>query len=486
VNISTHSAWKKHLLLGASLIVGGILLFAGLTSDPRLPRAGGLLGLAVEAIAVLTGLWFVLISLVELATHEPATIGWNVATAVPPIALAGLTIVFLWNRVSGPEHDQAAAPPPPQKQARPPFSSRPSRSAKSGTSSSAPPPPQKQAPLPLGGPGAATYVDVFFATDRAASNDDSAFAASRGTAMTYGHCEVSIPYGHRTGDLERPHWYYWEFREDPAKHVVLQRVTRETGNQFWKDINVEIEETAEKKVLLFVHGYNVSFKDAALRTGQLAFDLDLRGEASRGIAGFYSWPSRGEPIPYAVDENNAEWTQFHLTEFLTAFLRTAPAHSVYLMAHSMGSRPTLRAISSLSATHPELVARIHGLILAAPDIDADTFRTQVAPLFASTRLAGTLYVSSKDKPLGASMHLHGYPRLGDPAAGPVIVRGIETIDASDVDDGDFLGHSYFAARPALLEDIFSLMGGSTAAQRFDLAHVDVAAGRYWKFRPVAQ
>jgi esterase/lipase superfamily enzyme len=304
--------------------------------------------------------------------------------------------------------------------------------------------------------------------------------------MTYGHCKVSIPYGHRTGNLEEPHWYYLQFSEDPAKHIVLQGVTTETADQFFKDVDAEIRETVEKKVLLFVHGYNVTFKDAALRTGQLAFDLNLSGKASRGIAGFYSWPSSGKPAPYAVDENNAEWTQSHLTGFLTSFLGSAPAHSVYLIAHSMGSRPTLRAIATLSSTHPELVARLHGLILAAPDIDADTFRTQIAPTFASTQLAGTLYVSSKDKPLGASMHLHGYPRLGDPAAGPIIVKGIETIDASDVDDGDFLGHSYFAARPELLEDIFSLMNGATAAHRFDLAHVDIAAGRYWKFRPVAQ
>jgi len=415
----------------------------------------------VLALAVTSGFW-----ILGCAKQESA------GTAAPPPPAAPAPDVA--------EPPTAGAPQPP------PTTSAPPRSDKHGSHRERPRTqvPTGQAAPP---PTAATYVQVFFATDRAASNDASAFGASRGAAMTYGHCKVSIPYRHRTGDLERPHWYHLEFSEDPTKHVVLQEVTTETADQFQKDINAEIEETAQKKVLLFVHGYNVNFKDAARRTGQLAFDLDLRGKASRGIAGFYSWPSRGETAPYAADENNAEWTQSHLTEFLTAFLSTAPVHSVYLIAHSMGSRPTLRAIAALSTTHPELVAKLHGLILAAPDIDADTFRSQIAPTFASTQLAGTLYVSSKDKPLAASMHLHGgYPRLGDPAAGPVIVKGIETIDASDVDDGDFLGHSYFAARPTLLEDIFSLMGGSTAAQRFDLTHVDIAGGRYWKFKPVAQ
>jgi esterase/lipase superfamily enzyme len=463
--------------------------------------------IAISIVAVLTGFWFVLLSLNERARPEPVSVGWKVGTAVAEIAL-GFTVLGVltnWSVRTPPSailvprgpFGEPREPPPPAPPGEGTAAPPPPPHAPPGGGTAAPPPPpehvpptdsaHRSPPIPHPEPPLerAMVVKVFFATDRAASSDSSAFGTSRG-AMTYGHCKVSIPYGHRTGDLERPHWYYLQFSEDPTQHVVLQQVATETGDQFRKDLDAEIRETAQKKVLLFVHGYNVGFTDAALRTGQLAFDLDLRGPGSRGVAGFYSWPSRGEKTPYAVDENNAEWTQSDLTEFLTTFLGTAPAHSVYLIAHSMGSRPTLRAIATLSSAHPELVAKLHGLILAAPDIDADTFRTQIAPVFASTGLAGTLYVSSKDKPLGFSMHFHGYPRLGDPAAGPVIVEGIETIDASDVDDGDFLGHSYFAARPALLEDIFSLMSGSTAAQRFDLAHVDIAAGRYWKFRPVAQ
>lgn len=308
---------------------------------------------------------------------------------------------------------------------------------------------------------------------------------SRGTELQYGYCDVSIPYGHRTGDLEEPHWYLLQFHEDPRWHVVLVNVATEAGAAFRNDLNAMLTDTVEKKLLLFIHGYNVKFRDAAMRTGQLAFDLDLRGHSSRGVAAFYSWPSRGEEIPYLVDENNAEWTQGHLTEFLTRFLRETSAQRVYLIAHSMGSRPALRAIAGLSASHPELLAKIQEVILAAPDIDAGTFRDQIAPAFGPNRLEGTLYVSSKDKPLRYSMRLHGFPRLGDPAAGPVVVKGIETIDASAVDDGDFLGHSYFAARPALLEDIFALLHGETADNRFDLKGVGLGASKYWEFRPLA-
>jgi len=46
-------------------------------------------------------------------------------------------------------------------------------------------------------------------------------------------------------------------------------------------------------VLLFVHGYNVSFEDAARRTGQLAYDLGFEGPTV-----FFSWPSRGSVTAY--------------------------------------------------------------------------------------------------------------------------------------------------------------------------------------------
>jgi esterase/lipase superfamily enzyme len=324
---------------------------------------------------------------------------------------------------------------------------------------------------------------VYYVTDRAASAEAGFFNKTRGKKLSFGWCEVSVPYSHVTGELERPKWIMLQFRDDPRRDMVLQAVRPLKSTDLLRELNYVLASTVEQKLLLFIHGYNVSFTEAALRTAQLAYDLDLRGADSRGTAVFYSWPSQGMVIPYQADESNAEWAQDDMFKFLKTFLASTSARKVFVLAHSMGSRPTLRAIANLAQSDPGLVAKIQGVILAAPDIDADTFRREIAPIFGVNRLQGTLYVSSRDRPLNFSMKLHGgYPRLGDPAAGPIVVPGIETIDASEVDNGDFWGHSYFADRSILLEDIFTLLNGSTAGARFDLTQLGDPGARYWKFR----
>jgi len=196
----------------------------------------------------------------------------------------------------------------------------------------------------------------------------------------------------------------------------------------------------------------------------------------------YSWPSKGGILPYDADENNAEWTEGDFAGFLLDFLQTSGTERVYLIAHSMGSRPVLRGLQQLVQTHPELATRVTELILAAPDIDADTFKGQIAPALEDAHVAGTLYVSSKDMALAASEKLHGsFPRLGDVSAGPVVVPNIDTIDVSLVDSGDFLGHGYFASK--LLQDIYALMvNGTRPKGRFGIDRIHVRTGDYWRLR----
>jgi esterase/lipase superfamily enzyme len=95
---------------------------------------------------------------------------------------------------------------------------------------------------------------------------------------------------------------------------------------------------------------------------------------------------------------------------------------------------------------------VYHLVLAAPDIDADTFKELAA---AFQKLSGrvTLYESSKDKALQASRKVHGNPRAGEPL---LIIPGMDTIDAS-ASDTDFLAHSYFSDNWPLLSDIHSLL-----------------------------
>ena len=279
------------------------------------------------------------------------------------------------------------------------------------------------------------------------------------------------------GELESPSLLRLEFRADPEHHVVLASVEISDSAACLSQLKDAIQQGSEKSALLFVHGYRVTFEDAARRTGQLAYDLGYKG-----VPVFYSWPSQGKLAGYIVDEANVEWTLPHLTAFLTEFLERSSAEHVYLLAHSMGNRAMARAVAAVAESRPDLAGKLREVILTAPDIDADVFRQQIAPALAKAAHPVTLYASSDDAALQVSKHVHGYPRAGESGPGLVVTQGVETIDATGVDTG-FIRHSYFAERRSALSDMYYLIHQNTrAGERFGLQPVDGGAGRYWVFR----
>jgi esterase/lipase superfamily enzyme len=322
-------------------------------------------------------------------------------------------------------------------------------------------------------------VRVFFATDRnltGSKKADEMFGVGRST-LRYGICDVSIPRDHRMGELESPSIWKLEFREDPAKHLVLLSVLVQPKDKYFTDLAARVRASAQASTFLFVHGYNVTFEDASRRTAQISYDLGFDGAPV-----FYSWPSQGTRLGYTVDEQNIEWAQANLKGFLEDFFGRSDAQSVYLIAHSMGNRALTRAVASLLAEKPSLGQRLKEVILTAPDIDADVFKRDIAPALTKSGRPITLYASSEDLALVASKKVHGYPRAGDSGQGLVVVPGIETIDATGTDTS-LLGHSYFAETRSVLSDIFYLVrNGQRAEQRFGLQRVDTQAGKYWVFK----
>lgn len=345
-----------------------------------------------------------------------------------------------------------------------------------------PPPPPTEPSYPSTPPNEATYatVQVFFATDRnlTSSADPKEMFGTERSALRYGTAEVSIPRNHRMGELEAPSMFRLEFREDPAKHVVLQKTIVSSKNAFYADLAARVRRSQTANAFVFVHGYNVTFEDAARRTAQITYDLGFDGAPA-----FYSWPSRGSVPAYTIDEQNIEWAQSNLRRFLEDFFTRSQAQNVYLIAHSIGNRALTRAVASLLKDRPDLRSRLKEVILAAPDIDAEVFKRDIAPALTAAGRPVTLYASSEDQALAASRTVHGYPRAGEAGAGLVIVPGIETVDATRVAT-DFLGHSYFADTTSILSDMFYLIrDGKRADRRFGLRPVDKPAGRYWELRP---
>ena len=322
-------------------------------------------------------------------------------------------------------------------------------------------------------------VRVFFATDRNVTGNElpaKKFGAER-SQLAYGSTTISIPRDHKLGVTETPSIWKLEFRENPDKHVILQSAVIQPKDEFFSAIAERVHSSADGSAFVFVHGYNVTFEDAAKRTAQISYDLGFDGAPV-----FYSWPSEGKTAAYTIDEGNVEWAQSNLKNFLEDFFVRSDAKNVYLIAHSMGSRALTRAVSSLMAERKDFQPRLKEIILAAPDIDAAVFKKDIAPALKAAGRPITLYVSSKDIALIASKKVHRYPRAGESGRGLVVVPGIETVDATGVDTG-FLGHSYFADTRTVLSDMSTLFKtGQRAGQRFGLRDAGTHNNRYWSFK----
>lgn len=328
---------------------------------------------------------------------------------------------------------------------------------------------------------------VYYATNRehagTASAPDDYFGGNRG-ALGYGVVEVTVPKTHTLGRLEAPSILRLEFKEDPQKHVILKSVKQMDTAAWRAEIGKRAHGLDNPGILVFIHGYNCSFADAARRAGQLAYDLNFAGATV-----LFSWPSRAEVIQYTADEQNAEWSIGDMKTVLASLATIAPGTPIYVIAHSMGNRVLTRGFKALLDENRAARREYRQIVLAAPDLDADVFKRDIAPSILGRGPRVTLYASSNDKALVASRDLHGgYRRLGESGKDLVVLPNLDTIDASTVTT-EFLGHSYFGDSKSVVSDLRYVIHESLKPQereRFALEPVkDLALGLYWRFKQAA-
>ncbi len=327
-------------------------------------------------------------------------------------------------------------------------------------------------------------VPVWFATNRAPlpeaarEGDDPALAFGNDWSeqTTLGRLVVNVPKGHVPGSLGSGFWLRLVRGDDRLRAVSLHTLA---ADDFWAGLShamgAERAEGEPRDALLFLHGYNTSFRDAALRTAQLAYDLRIRP------AVFFSWPSGASVDAYAADESVIELSNDAISAFVAELDACAAKAGamLHVVGHSMGNRALLRALEALART-PGTPWAIDKIVFAAPDVDARLFTQSLAKIRALGRRK-TLYVSQADRALWLSRALHKYHRAG--LLPPVTVfDGVDTIDATDVDE-TFLGHTYIATVRALIADLKSLFeAGRAPAGRTGLEPMEDGALRWWRLK----
>lgn len=298
---------------------------------------------------------------------------------------------------------------------------------------------------------------VFFATDRkpapAGAALEASFTAGRALDVSYGFTVVSIPKNHTIGKVERPKFRWYRLSreaETDADHFRIKGITPLDRAAFVTELK-----DGPDSVLLFIHGYNVTFADAVFKAAQIAFDANFPGTVLA-----FSWPSAGEFIKYDKDRESAEFAIPDLVQIFRLLSNEIGKKNVYVVAHSMGNQVLVNALVQSALRRATLT--INELVMAAPDVDEDVFARKVDEIRAVASNI-TVYASAADKALLASGEKSCGTRLGFVGpSGPNIFPGIEVIDVTAVGD-DMLGldHGTFSSSRAVLDDLGHLIRSVT-------------------------
>jgi len=230
----------------------------------------------------------------------------------------------------------------------------------------------------------------------------------------------------------------------------------------------------QSDTIVFIHGYNVSFK-AAMRTGaRIARNFaHLNGGAGVNVVCF-SWPSDGSMAPwvaYSSDRRDAAASGpafarafLKLTDFLASLTKEQACNQeLHLMAHSMGNYVLRNALQEVRRQSPQGIPRIFDQIfLMAADEDNDAFehdhKLRLLPRMARHV---NVYFNRGDTAMSISDHTKGNPdRLGDdgPRAPFQVPGKVSQIDCTPVVRG-VVEHSYFVDERKVVNDIEHVLNG---------------------------
>ena len=312
-------------------------------------------------------------------------------------------------------------------------------------------------------PPGASRVDMLVATTRSPEDAPPGefFTGERGRGLAFADIALSLPPDsvREIGEVQWPS----SAPGDPAKDFVVLHARQVDSATALAQFRGRIAKIPGRRVLVFVHGYNTRFEEAVYRFAQISHD-----SGAPALPILFTWPSRGRLLAYTYDRESATYSRDALEGLLQALARDKDVSEITLLAHSMGNWVALEALHQMAVRNGRIAPKIANIMLAAPDVDIDVFRRDIAGL-GDNHPPITMFVSRDDKALAFSRRLWGdVVRAGaiDPEAEPyrteLAKARVTTVDLSNVKSADALNHSKFAESPEIVRMIGArLVAGQT-------------------------
>jgi esterase/lipase superfamily enzyme len=207
-------------------------------------------------------------------------------------------------------------------------------------------------------------------------------------------------------------------------------------------------------VLIYIHGYNMTFETAALDAARLSDGIKFVGETM-----VFSWPSRASLLDYGYDRESAMWSRDALQQVLDGLIESPIVGHIHIVAHSIGTMLTMEALRQLYAQlGKEAANRIGSVVFASPDIDMDGFSSsiqRIGPLAPKI----TVVTATNDRALAVSRWIAGgMTRVGAAEKAQLERVGIRVIDASQLGWG-MINHDLFLSNVQIRKVIRDAVDG---------------------------
>jgi esterase/lipase superfamily enzyme len=255
-----------------------------------------------------------------------------------------------------------------------------------------------------------SQVSILAATTRKRSTTDAGamFNGERAPDVSYAAITVSIPPDNtrKVGEVQWPR----SPPGDPQHDFVTVSADYLDKQSFNVALSAAAKRTGRNKVLVFIHGFNNRFDDAVYRFAQIVHDSNVPV-----IPVLFSWPSRGEVrlSAYTYDRESANYSRDALEQLLDSIALNPNVKEITVLAHSMGNWLTLETLRAKSIHAGRITDKIKNVLLVAPDVDVDVFRTEIRRM-GSPRPRFALFLSQDDQALKLSRSIWGgVSRIGE-------------------------------------------------------------------------
>lgn len=282
-------------------------------------------------------------------------------------------------------------------------------------------------------------VDVLAVTNRVFEPKDNSFGNRWGNEVQYDRFVFSVPPERKDIAIAYP-----SAKPDPKQEYIVTKREKLTPDSLVKDATQLAR--FDGTVSVFVHGYNYSYQEALYRAAQMAADATKSGSPI-----MFSWPSAASVTGYVADRDAVLYSRSQLTSLLQALAKAPKVKRIVLFGHSMGGFLSMEVARQLRLQGQDKTLAKLQIVLAAPDIDADVFKSQLRDI-GHIPTPVTLLVSNSDSALKISSFVSGErPRVGmldinDPLIQQTAKQErLTVIDISSLKSSDGLGHDRYAA-----------------------------------------